>query len=44
MHYFDFMVFYLRRADDDANAKDFTDKTVKVVPLEVKEIYEHVEE
>lgn len=37
MHSFDFLVFYLRRADAEAYVKNCNEKDVKVVPLEVKE-------
>lgn len=40
MHFFDFMAFYLRRADAKADVKNRNEKSVKVVPLEVNETYE----
>lgn len=44
LHYFDFMGFYLRKADAEADVKNCNEKSVKVIPLEVNEIYEHEEE
>ena len=40
MHFFDFLSFYLRRADAEADMKDRNEKGVKVVPVEVNETYE----
>ena len=42
--YFDFVSFYLRKADAEAEVKDLIDEygksAVKIVPLEVMEKYE----